>query len=851
MEGKQLLVFTCLVSCLFAINVYDLENIHVENEDGTTQIFEVKRLEPMSGEACAICSQNTVNSSPRLAPIRSNVFIAVGEVATECEENSAKLPVGLCSNAKDQGHCTRDGVSCEHSPEDLAEDLLASEKVPIQTKNNDIDSKLALGFVSINVGNLDDAMQIFNNILVYHPDLVGAYYGRGIVYQRMGIQEIANAAKSVREFTEAIMKDENHHEIYERRAESYIALQHFNDALKDLNIAAKSSSSKRLFFIRGIVHLLLENFVEAEEDFRRNLDTDNSLYVGSYFHLGLALYYQGKVRNAIEVFKDVLKLKPDHVEASTSLGQAFREIGNLKPAWKRFNQSVHMNPNHAQTWQLWGSMLYTQGEHRGARLHFDKCLDINPSNINCQYMKSLTYITMGKYYQGLKSSMKVMINNTPAIKASPEFIKAHYLREYARFLHSKLDTPLVDLDIDSFHPEFKDRWTKQLPFHFKKTYKEQPGLQPEINDVSYVSIMDYGRELQGLICKAHRVGFSMQVAADGYLPSRRHNFAMGLASMHIAQLLDKRWREIRLNKQIDRSLDWREVFNIAIQYRRLIDPEQPIFWLDKMPDYSTEEGYHTEINFIKGDVQNIKVMQYYDLVFKLAKTMLEHYAGEEAVFYHDLRQDVERAKTCDDLLMIARKRNINENGFMVSTQVPSSRSDERLDGSMVVLSRDNSNKMTFAISIVNNKARTQLYHAEIDAVFNQIQEEIKRIGIGKALNTDSVMDKILTMMYYIYNLMPLTKGNSAVIYSVAVGIIMSVNKFVFGKIPSGKLLEMEAILSGAPDAFILVTKNWMNVRGADVPITIHPKIWDVLPTVRNVVEVLNVNTDLCVMPANP
>lgn len=84
MEGKQLLVFTCLVSCLFANNVYDLENIHVENEDGTTQIFEVKRLEPMSGEACAICSQNTVNSSPRLAPIRSNVFIAVGEVSTEC-----------------------------------------------------------------------------------------------------------------------------------------------------------------------------------------------------------------------------------------------------------------------------------------------------------------------------------------------------------------------------------------------------------------------------------------------------------------------------------------------------------------------------------------------------------------------------------------------------------------------------------------------------------------------------------------------------------------------------------------------------------------------------------------------
>lgn len=109
---------------------------------------------------------------------------------------------------------------------------------------------------------------------------MGAYYGRGIVYQRMGIQvilkislkfshliistckripinfaskcmimltvkcktetlkcelkyfcfenkEIANAAKSVREFTEAIMKDENHHEIYERRAE--VCLLNYSD----------------------------------------------------------------------------------------------------------------------------------------------------------------------------------------------------------------------------------------------------------------------------------------------------------------------------------------------------------------------------------------------------------------------------------------------------------------------------------------------------------------------------------------------------------------------------------------------------------------------------------------------
>lgn len=50
---------------------------------------------------------------------------------------------------------------------------------------------------------------------------------------------------------------------------------------------------------------------------------------------------------------------------------------------------------------------------------------------------------------------------------------------------------------------------------------------------------------------------------------------------------------------LDRFLDWREVFNIVIQYRRLVDLEQLIFWVDKMSDYSIEEGYYIEINFIK------------------------------------------------------------------------------------------------------------------------------------------------------------------------------------------------------------------------------------------------------------
>ena len=49
---------------------------------------------------------------------------------------------------------------------------------------------------------------------------------------------------------------------------------------------------------------------------------------------------------------------------------------------------------------------------------------------------------------------------------------------------------------------------------------------------------DYSRSVQNLICKAHTIGWLMQVNTDGYTPNRRLNLAMGLSSIHIAQLYE-------------------------------------------------------------------------------------------------------------------------------------------------------------------------------------------------------------------------------------------------------------------------------------------------------------------------
>lgn len=218
--------------------------------------------------------------------------------------------------------------------------------------------------------------------------------------------------------------------------------------------------------------------------------------------------------------------------------------------------------------------------------------------------------------------------------------------------------------------DLRAQWVQGVPFKPHNTYKEQSGLQPDISDVNLNYLENWFHpSTQTLLCFAEKVGLSMQVSSDGFLPNRRLNLAMGLAAVHIAQHVQAKWRNLKTGKTGERPFTWKELFSIALQYRQLVDPDQPVMWVSSLPDYHTSEGHRADITFVRGSVTNVRVSQYFDLAFKLARSMVEHYSGEGVINYPGMATDIESAKTCEDLLAVARKRHINPHGFLVSTQV--------------------------------------------------------------------------------------------------------------------------------------------------------------------------------------
>ncbi|XP_053768532.1 tetratricopeptide repeat protein 13 isoform X4 [Desmodus rotundus] len=623
-------------------------------------------------------------------------------------------------------------------------------------------------------------------------------------------------------------------------------LGRISEAVSDLTKAIQLQPSARLYRHRGTLHFISEDYATAHEDFQQSLELNRNQPIAMLYK-GLTFFHRGLLKEAIESFKDALKQKVDFIDAYKSLGQAYRELGNFEAATESFQKALLLNQNHVQTLQLRGMMLYHHGSLQEALKNFKRCLQLEPYNEVCQYMKGLSHVAMGQFYEGIKAQTKVMLNDPlPGQKASPEYLKVKYLREYSRYLHAHLDTPLTEYNIDVDLPgSFKDHWAKSLPFLIED-YEEQPGLQPHIKDVLHQNFESYKPEVQELICVADRLGSLMQYETPGFLPNKRIHRAMGLAALEVMQAVQRTWTnsKVRMNGKT-RLMQWRDMFDIAAKWRRIADPDQPVLWLDQMPARSLSRGFNNHINLIRGQVINMRYLEYFEKIL--------HFIKDRILIYHgannpkgllEVREALEKVHKVEDLLPIMKFNTKTKDGFTVNTKVPSLKDQgKEYDGFTITITGDKIGNILFSVETQTTEERTQLYHAEIDALYKDLTAKGKVLILSSEFGeADAVCNLILSLVYYFYNLMPLSRGSSVTAYSVIVGVLMASGKEVAGKIPKGKLVDFEAMTAPGSEAFSRIAKSWMNLKSISPSYKTLPSVSETFPTLRSMIEVLNTDS---------
>ncbi len=140
--------------------------------------------------------------------------------------------------------------------------------------------------------------------------------------------------------------------------------------------------------------------------------------VVAHNNLGDALMHIGRVSEAIEQFKQALKIKPDYATAHINLGNAFVRTGRVSEAVGQFEEAVKIIPDRAEVHNNLGVALMYAGRMSEAIGQLGQALKIKPD-----YAEAHNNLGTALMYTGRMSEAIGQLEQ--ALKIKPDYAEAH------------------------------------------------------------------------------------------------------------------------------------------------------------------------------------------------------------------------------------------------------------------------------------------------------------------------------------------------------------------------------------------------------------------------------------------
>ncbi len=115
----------------------------------------------------------------------------------------------------------------------------------------------------------------------------------------------------------------------------------------------------------------------TEQLFRHTLAVTQNNHI-AWNNLGIYLFNQGQVTNAMDCYTKSLQINPDNSEALYNLGNAFARSGNLEGAMDNYRRALQIAPTRTDVLNNLGIALANQKQFTDATACFEKALKLNP-----------------------------------------------------------------------------------------------------------------------------------------------------------------------------------------------------------------------------------------------------------------------------------------------------------------------------------------------------------------------------------------------------------------------------------------------------------------------------------------
>jgi len=130
-------------------------------------------------------------------------------------------------------------------------------------------------------------------------------------------------------------------------------------------------------------------------------------------NLGLALFAEGKTKEAIAHYNEVIRIKPSDVLPYHNKGIVYDRLGQNNLAIETYNEAIKIKPDDADAYKSRAIIHVKLGQYQQALDDLTEVIRLKPDDADAYYIRGNIYINLGQYQTAIEDLSKV-INLSPA-----------------------------------------------------------------------------------------------------------------------------------------------------------------------------------------------------------------------------------------------------------------------------------------------------------------------------------------------------------------------------------------------------------------------------------------------------
>jgi predicted O-linked N-acetylglucosamine transferase (SPINDLY family) len=166
----------------------------------------------------------------------------------------------------------------------------------------------------------------------------------------------------------------------------------------------------------GVEHHQAGRLAEAEQIYRRVLKIEPGNADALYL-LGVVAHQVGNHESAVRLIEEAIRLGPSNPHFHNDLGEAYRALGRPQDALTSYKKALTIKPDFATALDNCGLALHALGRYEEALASYDKALAIEPG-----FAEGLN--NRGNALQELKRHEEALASYDKALAIRPDFDKA-------------------------------------------------------------------------------------------------------------------------------------------------------------------------------------------------------------------------------------------------------------------------------------------------------------------------------------------------------------------------------------------------------------------------------------------